>query len=98
MNLCASKWSTPAARERAAELLKGPHETFVLCGAKVREAFLRAKCSTGLASYPIEINGKWVMKTLVCIPHPSGRNLVWNDPNEVERVRALLREAGVLRG
>ena len=32
-------------------------------------------------------------KTLVSLPHPSGRNLIWNDPAQCHRARALLAEA-----
>jgi hypothetical protein len=33
---------------------------------------------------------------IVLLPHPSGRNLMWNDPGIVERARHLLRGAGIL--
>jgi hypothetical protein len=37
--------------------------------------------------------GRW---RAVLLPHPSGRNLLWNAPGAFERARALLAEVGVL--
>ena len=88
VNLCTGKWSKPEAVARAQELLAGPHQTYVLLGAKVRAAFLGAPCTTGIA--------KLKDKTLVCIPHPSGLCRAWGDPAEIPRVRAWLVAEGVL--
>lgn len=95
-NLCVGGWSMPRARERAHALLSehAPWSVVVLLGAKVREAIgyegafftygTRYGWSPGDApSRPF---------TLVSLPHPSGRNLVWNNPARCVDARMLLRE------
>lgn len=88
VNLCPEKWRRAEARERAAKLLEGKHEVFVLLGSKVREAFLGAPCTTGIA----KLHGK----TLVCIPHPSGLCRAWGVPGAYDEARALLVKGGAL--
>lgn len=88
VNLCVGRWSMPEARKRASELLEGPHEVFVLLGAKVRAAFLGAQATIGIA----KLNGK----TLICLHHPSGLCRAWGVPGAVEEARALLAEGGAL--
>lgn len=88
VNLCVGKWSVVKARERAAELLAGPHEVFVLLGSKVRAAFLGGNSTTGIARLP--------GKTLVCLHHPSGLCRAWSVPGAVEEARKLLVDGGAL--
>lgn len=90
VNLCEGKWSAPAARSRGQELraffTPATHK-FVLLGAKVSGAF-------GVPFEPISAKTGHAAgdeHTYVVLPHPSGRNLLWNDPEVIPRVRALLR-------
>jgi hypothetical protein len=100
-NLCRGKWSAPKAREEAARLARlHPTATFVLLGKKVRDAF---------GIYQLDgdetirvIRGKnWVSelvsqpRTVVLLPHPSGRCRAWNEPGAIERARWALRDAGL---
>ncbi len=89
-NLCTFKWSVPAARERAGELLQRDNPVLVLLGAKVAGAF-------GQIFEPFTVRRTALAsRTLVVLPHPSGLCRVWNEPNAVARARAALRLAGVL--
>lgn len=87
-NLCSRRWSMPAARVRARELLvEHPDVPLVLLGAKVAAAF-------GLDFAPftrVGARSRWVI-----LPRPSGRSTLWNEPGAVDRARAVLRGAGVL--
>jgi hypothetical protein len=84
-NLCEGKWSMPRAVERALEI-HGEREGcgIVLCGVRVAGAFRRAAAygpSQFAALTRLDDGGRFYLT----LPHPSGRNLVWNDP-EVKRV------------
>jgi hypothetical protein len=85
-NLCSGKWSAPAARKRAEELLLQYPEPLpiVLLGAKVAEAF-------GHPFAPFTREGRFVR-----LPHPSGLSRLWNESGAFERARALMRAAGAL--
>lgn len=86
VNLCAGKWSTPAARERARILSDmAEHPAFVLLGRRVARAF-----GTDLEPFAWR---RFESATLVALPHPSGLCRVWNEPGAFERARAVLREA-----
>lgn len=95
-NLCHPKWSLPAARKRAAELMaeRVPSDVIVLFGAKVAKAF-------GLPSTPFQV---YVMNDdrttrvpiRVVLPHPSGLCRVWHEPDAFDRARAVLRDTNVL--
>jgi len=95
-NLCVGGWSTKAARSRARELLVtcdpvAPPSVLVLLGRKVTEAFEEV----ALAGAPLAAFSTWTCCSgtiLVSLPHPSGRNLVWNQPWARDRARQLLRE------
>jgi uracil-DNA glycosylase len=90
VNLCAGRWSTRAARDLAGRLLAArPEQVFVLLGARVRDAL------DGPSFLEHEL--RWVdggarSKTLLSLPHPSGRNLLWNDPAARGRAREALRQ------
>jgi hypothetical protein len=82
VNLCTGSWSAKAAKLRAFELLevREPGTGLVLCGSKVAYAFNQ--------TYP----GGFLHRTarglfVLVIPHPSGRNRVWNDPAAAADVR-----------
>lgn len=95
VNLCSEKWTIREARDKAVEVLKerldqeridGPMAIFVLLGTKVCNAF-------GIPFNPFTIQsyGRFVI-----LPHPSGRNRLWNNPTSFETARAVLRQSGVL--
>lgn len=92
VNLCTGKWSMPAARAKAAQIvIEGNPRYLVLLGAKVCKAFCVpyepfTMCPSGLG-YP-----------LVVLPHPSGLNRIWNDLDAIERAREAIREAEELIG
>jgi hypothetical protein len=91
-NLCDDAWSTKRARERASELVRMPAEwrVMVLLGRKVTEAFEKvALDGASLVAFSTRVIGE---RTLVSLPHPSGRNLVWNQPWARDRARQILRE------
>lgn len=90
-NLCSRKWSIREARLTAQGLLGDPasRTAIVLLGAKVCSAF-------GFKFDPYLVGASGVGYPLVILPHPSGRNLIWNQRGSYDRARAALREAGVL--
>jgi|HubBroStandDraft_1064217.scaffolds.fasta_scaffold13020_9 hypothetical protein len=85
-NLCSGKWSLPAARARAAELLLRYPEPLpiALLGAKVAEAF-------GQPFEPFRRAGRFVV-----FPHPSGLSRLWNEPGAFAQARELMRDAGAM--
>lgn len=94
VNLCPRDWSTPVAKQRAADLLRlYPGAVFVLLGAKVTRAFgLEFQPFTGVL---LALEGVYSHQALV-LPHPSGRNLIWNETGSTKRARDLLRQHGAL--
>ena len=111
-NLCEGKWSAPAARERAHEILvqhanQTANDVLVLLGRRVVGAFYGGPdgCpqsdwppafTTGHAAYA-PLNGRETLDShrgdnLIILPHPSGRNLIWNDPMAVPKARALFEQ------
>jgi len=103
----AVAWDRTKARARAYETiveLRGKGRTVVLLGNAVREAFdwvlrgeglLDPTCAAGippLLVHPQEAGGcTWRQ-----IPHPSGRNLFYNDEKNREVVAMLLEELYVV--
>ncbi len=82
-NLCTGPWRIGPARQAATRIrAEHPDEVLVLCGRKVATAFGHPKTApfTYLAS-----------EQLVLLPHPSGLCQVWDEPDAVERARALLQ-------
>lgn len=81
VNLCTGKWSLKAAREACWDI-EVTYDVLVLLGAKVRSAFkvpdLQLFCAT------------WQRPTYIWLPHPSGLNRVWNQPDA--RAREVLAE------
>lgn len=93
-NLCTGKWSAPAARSRAIDLIvEVGHHPIVLLGVKVAGAF-------GVDKAPFQVIRHYIAgaapRTVVVLPHPSGLCRAWNVPGAFDRARAVLREAGVL--
>lgn len=97
-NLCREKWTAPTARAKAALLLGGPWQRFVLLGSKVRDAFAEAGQDTtvGYAISAAREAGTMIVKTngvsLLLLPHPSGRNRAWNEAGAVGRAREAFAE------
>lgn len=104
-NLCNPRWSAKAARERVLELLvkDAPWTVIVMLGRKVAGAFSQV-LALEIDGRKFEFdaftffdmhksNGEPFGSrdfTIVSLPHPSGRNLVWNDQAQIHRARALL--------
>jgi hypothetical protein len=91
-NLCTGKWSMPAARTQAARVLqlRPPEVRLVLLGSKVAQAF-------GLEFAPFTAQAVGLLgHRAVLLPHPSGRNRIWNEPGAFRRARNLLHAEGVL--
>lgn len=80
------RWSLPQARGRAADL-KRLHDgqPIVLLGRRVADAW---GATFGL---PFRRHDN-----VIAIPHPSGRNRAWSDPEIVLAVQRALREMGVV--
>jgi len=95
VNLCSGKWSMPEARAKAKELweTRGLDQNYVLLGSKVCKAF-------DMTFTPFEIlwrDGASVGGgAIVTLPHPSGRNRMWNEPGSLERAHRTLQEAEIL--
>lgn len=92
-NLCDTAWSKTRARVRATELLSpdAPWRVMVLLGRKVAETFERVVLD-GAPLVAFSTRTCCPGMTLVSLPHPSGRNLVWNQPWARTRAREILRE------
>jgi hypothetical protein len=96
-NLCAGKWSLPAARATADRIKLARHNgssvdaTVVLFGSKVCSAF-------GLDFKPFSWRQPLAGSgfPVVILPHPSGLNRIWNEPGAIERARGTLHSAGLL--
>lgn len=85
VNLCEKAWSDPRGREAAAVLLREhPDAILVLLGRKVAKSF-------GLDDVPA-FGSKRLIGGPACValPHPSGRNTVWNEPDAVKRARTAI--------
>lgn len=85
INLCPTKWSAPVARERAQAILKSDMEDLVLFGAKVSNAF-------GLPYEPFKFfsNDDGSGPSIAILPHPSGLNRIWNEPDAYDRAHLAL--------
>ncbi len=88
-NLCDGPWSMPKAVERALQI-HGEREGcgIVLCGAKVATAFRRAAAYTSAEFTPFSL-AEHQGRHYLALPHPSGRNLVWNELGAKRRARRL---------
>lgn len=94
------QWPTSDARANAIQLVRGgmlSGARVVLVGARVRDAFFsKVNPKPNWLEWRPHVRGlhrgdkEW--PRFVCVPHPSGRNLWYNDPDNRERVRDFFRE------
>lgn len=93
VNLCTGTWSMPLAVAVACAIHAArPDGTgIVLCGVKVAGAFRRASAHGPgqFTAFSLEQHETIHYLTL---PHPSGRNLIWNDRDNWVRARVLYDE------
>ena len=91
VNLCSEKWSLKEARGKAFDLLVtrgvGQHDHFVLFGSKVCKAFNQEFKPFESVIFP---TGPAREVLLTILPHPSGRNRIWNEPGSIEKAREML--------
>lgn len=96
-NLCNPTWSAKAARKRAEHLLEhDPDDSpnwgrIVMLGAKVAGVFGKI---FGVKFEPFgsrRLGCAGYTHTMVYLPHPSGRNLLWNDRDNHRRAREVMR-------
>ncbi len=91
VNLCAGTWDRDAASVRMRELWRGdaPWRTVILLGEKPRSAFPEP---APMMFGAMAIGHPDAQRTVVCLPHPSGRNQrAWGRPH-IQRTRLLLQE------
>ena len=86
VNLCRRQWDMREARWRAQELMRGPFDVLVLLGAKVRAAF------DGPEPFTCTHDPRAGFPILVGLPHPSGLNRTWLEPDARVRAVGLLQE------
>ena len=86
-NLCSGRWNMREARE-AALALRTEFDVLVCLGSKVKTAITGPKFSFD----PPDFFGVYhhLSCKYVALPHPSGLNRVWNQPNARELTRNLL--------
>lgn len=103
VNLCAGKWNMKEARERA-DGLRHIRRKFVLLGRKVCDAFgidfepftIQHRMTSAAVESILKVpHDEWAF---VVLPHPSGRNRLWNDPSAFHKAEAILIEAKILGG
>jgi hypothetical protein len=92
VNLCDGDWSNARAQDRARALIvpSSPWRVVVLLGRKVTGAFEKVALG-GDPLVPFATRTCVPGMTFISLPHPSGRNLIWNQPWARERARQLLR-------
>ena len=106
-NLCTPGWNKKQARMRAIELARSDHpwKLIVMLGRKVAEAFSVWTGGVALEPFTHQYVGdgeddvvELRRPTLLSLPHPSGRNLVWNDPQCVQTARNLMDKLSAWHG
>lgn len=93
MNLIAKgPWKQGQARQTAQAVRRVLHgRTVILLGRKVMSAFGYGDQWPFFDTRIEKPEGKWLRPiTFVFLPHPSGRNHVWNDPETIPLAWALL--------
>lgn len=91
-NLCAGDWSMREARETGDRIMTeamASRRTIVVLGAKVAQALKFDFRPFTTIDYLGQIS-------IAFLPHPSGRNRVWNRPDAYDRASETLMSAGVL--
>jgi hypothetical protein len=95
IDLCHPRWSIVKARERAHQIILEQRPVVVLCGRKVADAF-----EAFVDPFTVIPAGwspaVWGQTALVVLPHPSGLNRLWHQPDAFQRARDALTKAGVL--
>lgn len=100
-NLCIGEWNTKKAIERAELLfsdvfmlnLEPKWEAVILLGVKVRDAFAKSiNLPPGTLMPPFDdavfrAHGVW----MCVVPHPSGRNRIWNEPGARGKAAHVIR-------
>lgn len=91
VDLCTGQWSMCSARARAKNILKEYKDLpFVLLGRKVTRAFK-------LEYIPYYVYDLRPYNITGCVlPHPSGLNRIWHEPESIDKARAALRAVGAL--
>ena len=84
-NLCLGTWSAPSARKVARTILD-KYGRVVLLGAKVCAAF-----EVEFRPFTTIVHGE-TGQAICVLPHPSGRCLIWNEPDAVGRARRALAQ------
>jgi uracil-DNA glycosylase len=91
-NLCGARWSMPAAVEAARKLLVERRPKLIIAlGVKVCGAFCRATDSSVVGAFGLKNIGR-ESYPLLHMPHPSGRNRIWNTPGSSARARDAFAE------
>jgi hypothetical protein len=89
MNLCPEKWSMKIAREVANAIRRRTDlDLVIMLGSKVKRAFDMQDMNFFVWGY-YEQPGP----ALLSLPHPSGRNLLWNAPNARQKAQEVIRKA-----
>ena len=91
-NLCVDGWNTRRARARARDLVltDAPWRIIVMLGAKVASAFSGVTTDESVvAPFCVAASDRFKFATL---PHPSGRNTIWNQRGPIENARRLMVE------
>jgi hypothetical protein len=99
VNLCTGKWSAPVARAEARRLVETVDRRpgIVLLGKKVAEAFGLYDVEPFTVFARGKGRGAPARTNVVVLPHPSGRNRIWNDPRVAGQARAAMTRAGLLQ-
>jgi len=90
VNLCVGAWVTAAAVQKARGIVRGSpgsDRVLVLLGRRVSSAFEQV---VGEPLLPFSATSASSVR-IVSLPHPSGRNLVWNQAWARVRAQDLLR-------
>lgn len=99
-NLCGAVWGANAARDNAVALLHAPpSRVLVPLGAKVRDAFqwaltrllVNGRIETWTTTAIRRDDPKLPIVSILPLPHPSGRNTIWNEAAKRALARSLLR-------
>lgn len=89
VNLSPEPWEARAAGQRAHELRRGPHRQFILLGRRVARVFGLEDHRPFSVVRSVSTTGR--RQVFCLLPHPSGRNLIWNDPAAQRWARRLAR-------
>jgi hypothetical protein len=90
VNLCVGEWDPDVARRVATSLII-KERVLVLLGREVQKAFHMPPGTPDVL--PVLETGLFAGRAILrCLPHPSGRNLWYNDPVCWEAASLLLEE------